>query len=71
MGEEKSQGRTTEARKTETEGESKMKVEAVNEEDVNPRKNTETQRDRAEPGQRSTQLPKQNKEQEAMEPEAM
>ena len=71
MVEEKSQGRTTEARKTETYGESKRKVEAVNEEDVNPRKNAETQRDRGEPGQRSTQLPKRNKEQEAKEQEVM
>ena len=50
IAERKSQGKTTEARKKETQGETKRKAEAVNEEDMNPKKKAELQRDSRELG---------------------
>ena len=61
IAERKSQGLSTEARKKETQGETKRKAEAVNEEDVNPRKKAERQRDSREHWERSTQVPKRRK----------
>ena len=50
IAESKSQGITPEARKKETQGETKRKAEALNEEDVNPRKKAELQTDIRELG---------------------
>ena len=50
IAERKSQSITTEERKKQTQGETKRKAEAVNEEDMNPRKKAELQRDSRELG---------------------
>ena len=71
IAERKSQGLSTEARNKETQGETKRKAEAVNEEDVNPRKKQNGRETAVSTGNEAPRDPSEERVRNPKEPQDM